>query len=262
MLKFDRGVINVRRKNFYRFPIALASVITLSGSLLAGCGDQNTEEHHPKNEQKAVTHDTSGTKTTTATTAKKEQKVDAGGYIEGKKLPKKATYIQGILVASKEYPLPSNFAPGENKDARNAFEKLNAAALLDGFKFNAFSTYRSYDRQVGLYDAYVKRDGKEAADTYSARPGYSEHQTGLAFDIGAVGDEADFADNRFGDTEAGKWLAKNAHKYGFIMRYPEGKEDVTGYMHESWHFRYVGKKIANEIYNKNETLEEYLGIAK
>lgn len=245
------------KKRYYRFPIALASILAISGSLLVGCDDQKTENQPSKSEQKAVTPDTTSIK---KTTTNKEQKVDAGGYIEGQKLPKKPKYIKGILVASKQYPLPADFAPGENKDARNAFEELNAAAQLDGYKFNAFSTYRSYDRQVGLYDAYVKRDGKKAADTYSARPGYSEHQTGLAFDIGAVGDEADFADNKFGATKAGQWLAKNAHKYGFIMRYPEGKEDVTGYMHESWHFRYVGKKIATEIYNKNETLEEYLGI--
>ena len=250
------------KKKHYRFPIALASIVAISGSLLAGCGDQKTEDQPTKNEQKVVTHDTTDTKNTTTTNTEKEQKVDAGGYIEGQKLPKKATYIQGILVVSKQYPLPADFAPGENAEARNAFEELNAAALLDGFKFNAFSTYRSYDRQVELYDAYVKRDGKEAADTYSARPGYSEHQTGLAFDIGEVGDEGAFADNKFGDTGAGKWIAKNAHNYGFIMRYPEGKEDVTGYMHESWHFRYVGKTIATEIYENNETLEVYLGISK
>ncbi len=243
------------KKKYYKFPIALVSVIALSGSLLVGCGDSKTESGSTQNEKKAVSHDT-----TTTNTTKREPKVDAGGYIVGQKLPKKATYFHGILVVSKQYPLPANFAPGENVEARDAFEELNAAALLDGFHFNAFSTYRSYDRQVALYDAYVKRDGKDAADTYSARPGYSEHQSGLAFDIGEVGNEEDFADNKFGETEAGKWIAENAHKYGFIMRYPEEKEEVTGYMHESWHFRYVGKKIATEIYNKNETLEEYLGI--
>ncbi|MGX9136255.1 M15 family metallopeptidase [Rummeliibacillus sp. JY-2-4R] len=245
----------MNKKNNLKFPTALASIIALSGSLLVGCGDQKTESEPTQNEQKAVSHDTTATKA-----IKREPKVDAGGYIVGQKLPKKATYIQGILVVSKKYPLPADFAPGGDREARDAFDELNAAALLDGFQFNAFSTYRSYDRQVGLYDAYVKRDGKEAADTYSARPGYSEHQSGLAFDIGEVGNEEDFADNKFGDTEAGKWIAKNAHKFGFIMRYPKGKEAVTGYMHESWHFRYVGKKIATEIYNKNETLEEYLGI--
>ncbi len=254
----------MRKGKYYRFPIAIASIIAISGSLLAGCGETQQAKQSTKEEQKAVSHDTTENKkaTNSSDITKKEQKVDAGGYIEGKKLPKKPTYIKGILVASKQYPLPSNFAPGENKDAREAFDELNAAALLEGFKFDAFSTYRSYDRQVELYEAYVKRDGKKAADTYSARPGYSEHQTGLAFDIGEVGNTAAYADNKFANTPAGKWIAKNAHKYGFIMRYPKGKDDVTGYMYESWHFRYVGKKIATEIYKNDGTLEEYLGINK
>lgn len=249
---------------YYRFPIAIASIIAISGSLLAGCGETQQAKQSTKEEKKVVSHDTTENKKTTNKTdiTKKEQKVDAGGYIEGMKLPNKPTYINQILIASKQYPLPANFAPGESKDAREAFDELNAAAALDGFKFDAFSTYRSYDRQVELYEAYVKRDGKKAADTYSARPGYSEHQTGLAFDIGEVGNTAAYADNKFAKTAAGKWIAKNAHKFGFIMRYPKGKDDVTGYMYESWHFRYVGKKIATEIYNNDETLEEYLGINK
>lgn len=249
---------------YYRFPIAIASIIAISGSLLAGCGETQQAKQSTKEEKKVVSHDTTENKKTTNKTdiTKKEQKVDAGGYIKGKKLPNKPTYMKQILIASKQYPLPANFAPGESKDAREAFDELNAAAALDGFKFDAFSTYRSYDRQVELYEAYVKRDGKKAADTYSARPGYSEHQTGLAFDIGEVGNTAAYADNKFANTAAGKWIAKNAHKFGFIMRYPKGKDDVTGYMYESWHFRYVGKKIATEIYNNDETLEEYLGINK
>ncbi|WP_236717645.1 M15 family metallopeptidase [Rummeliibacillus stabekisii] len=244
------------KKHVKKSSFAFLSIAALAGSILAGCNDIK-QEPSDKPVQKEVSHDPATEKKKTKI---KDEKVDAGGYIIGKKLPKKATYMQGFLVASKQYPLPASYAPGENPEARDAFSKLNAAASLDGFHFDAFSTYRSYDRQVELYNAYVKRDGKKAADRYSARPGYSEHQTGLAFDIGEVGNEAAYADNAFGKTEAGKWLAKNAHKYGFIMRYPKGKETVTGYMHESWHFRYVGPKAAKEIYKKNETLEEYLGI--
>ena len=187
-------------------------------------------------------------------------KVDAGGYIEGQKLPKQPTYIKNILVANKKYPLPSTFAPGESKEARVAFDKMAAEAKLDGYNLNAFSTYRAYDYQVGLYDRYAARDGKKAADTYSARPGYSEHQTGLAFDIGEVNFEQHWASSSFGDTKAGQWVNANAHRYGFILRYPKGKEHITGYMHESWHFRYVGEKIAAEIFKNKSTLEEYLGI--
>ena len=185
---------------------------------------------------------------------------DKTKYIEGQKLPSEPTFINGVLIANKQYPLPETYKPEESIDARLAFDEMAAEALLDDYKLHAFSTYRSFDYQVGLYDRYVERDGEEAADRYSARPGYSEHQTGLAFDIGEVNRDKDWASSRFGDTEAGKWIASNAHRFGFIMRYPEGKEKVTGYMYESWHFRYVGPEIAEEIYKANSTLEEYLGI--
>lgn len=193
---------------------------------------------------------------------KKEEitKEESVKYIEGQKLPSKPTYIKDVLIASKKYPLPSTFAPGESKEAREAFEKLAAEALLDGFKLTAFSTYRSFEYQTDLYQRYVDQDGEEEADRYSARPGYSEHQTGLAFDIGELNVTEDWASERFGETEAGKWIAANAHRFGFIMRYPEGKEFVTGYMYESWHFRYVGVEIAESIYKNNSTLEEYLEI--
>ncbi|WP_153732284.1 M15 family metallopeptidase [Sporosarcina obsidiansis] len=182
------------------------------------------------------------------------------GYIEGQELPDKPKYVKGILIASKQYPLPKDFAPGESKEARAAFDEMAAEALLSGIKLQAFSTYRSYDYQVTLYNRYVERDGQEAADRYSARPGYSEHQTGLAFDIGEVNHEKHWASTSFGETEAGKWLGANAYQYGFILRYPKGKEEITGYMHESWHYRYVGKEKALQIFKRNITLEEYLGI--
>lgn len=181
-------------------------------------------------------------------------------YIDGQELPKEPTYIKDILIANKQYPLPSAYSPGESKEARAAFSEMAAAAKLDGFELIAFSTYRSYDYQTGLYERYVERDGTEAADRYSARPGYSEHQTGLAFDIGEVDNEQYFASSKFGETDAGKWVAANAHRFGFIMRYPEGKEKITGYMHESWHFRYIGIEIAEDIDKQKLSLEEYLGI--
>lgn len=186
--------------------------------------------------------------------------IDAGGYIEGQELPNSPTYIKGILIANKKYPLPSDFAPGESVEARTAFEEMVTEAKKSGISLTAFSTYRSFDYQTTLYNRYVARDGKEAADRYSARPGYSEHQTGLAFDIGEVGQETHWASASFGDTAAGKWVGENAHRFGFILRYPLGKEDKTGYMHESWHFRYVGIELATDIYQRNITLEEYLGI--
>lgn len=191
---------------------------------------------------------------------KDELVVDENGYIEGMTLPSQPTYIDGVLIASKQYPLPASFNPGEDPEARHAFDKMAEDAKKAGFTITAFSTFRSYDYQVELYDRYVARDGQAEADRYSARPGYSEHQTGLAFDIGEVGNEADWASNRFGKTAAGQWVNNHAHQYGFILRYPEGKEHITGYMHESWHFRYVGEKLAQEIHQKGLTLEEYLGV--
>lgn len=115
------------------------------------------------------------------------------------------------------------------------------------------SGFRSYTVQKNLYNSYVRRDGAENADRYSARPGHSEHQTGLAFDI-------NYADDRFKGTPEASWLAENAYKYGFILRYPEGKEPITGYMFEPWHYRYVGVENAAKIYASGLTLEEYFGI--
>lgn len=187
--------------------------------------------------------------------------VDSNGYpLVDNRLPEEPTVIDGVLIASKVFPLPKTYNPGESKEARAAFERMAADAKKEGIPLHAFSTFRSYDYQVGLYDRYVKRDGQAAADTYSARPGYSEHQTGLAFDIGAVGEEGHYARNSFATTKAGIWVRDNAHRYGFIMRYPEGKEHITGYMYESWHFRYVGETIASDIYKRGITLEQYLGL--
>jgi D-alanyl-D-alanine carboxypeptidase len=181
-------------------------------------------------------------------------------YDPNKVLPTTPTFIEGILVANKHYPLPSTYAPGESKEARDAFNNMAAAAKLDGFDIVAFSTYRSFEYQTTLYNRYVEKDGQEAADRYSARPGYSEHQTGLAFDIGEKNFEQYWASEAFGGTPSGEWVATHAHEYGFILRYPIGKEEVTGYMHESWHFRYVGVGPAKDMYSINKTLEEYLEL--
>lgn len=163
------------------------------------------------------------------------------------------TYIKGILLVNKQYGLPKDFG-GMDDTAYAALNELQAGAAIEGYSMQLISGYRSYAYQVDLYNSYVERDGQEAADRYSARPGYSEHQTGLCFDVGAI-------DNDYGTTPAGKWLASHAHEYGFIIRFPEGKEEITGYMYEPWHIRYVGKSVAAEIYQKGLTLEEYLGVA-
>lgn len=163
------------------------------------------------------------------------------------------TYIDGILIANKTYALPSNYAPGTDEEALAAFDEMQKAAYADGCNIYISSGYRSYERQVEIYNRYVSQDGKEAADTYSSRPGHSEHQTGLTFDLNSI-------DMSFADTPEGAWVAENCHKYGFIVRYPEGKEDITGYMYEPWHIRYLGVEKATEVYESGLCLEEFLGI--
>ncbi|MEW9502519.1 M15 family metallopeptidase [Jeotgalibacillus marinus] len=182
---------------------------------------------------------------------------------EDKKTPEtivEPTYVQGVLISNKQYPLPATYAPGESAEARGSFAAMRTAAATEGFDLIAFSTYRSYDHQVGLYQRYVDQYGQSAADRFSAQPGYSEHQTGLAFDIGEVGQEAHWAEDSFKDTATAKWLNENAHDFGFILRYPPGKEHITGYQYESWHFRYLGVDLATKVYNSGLTLEEYLNI--
>ncbi len=137
--------------------------------------------------------------------------------------------------------------------AKDAFEEMAKDAKKDNMSIIAMSTYRSYEYQVNLYNNYAKADGKEKADTYSGRPGYSEHQTGLAVDV-YNGKESY---TNFEVTEEFKWMQENAYKYGFILRFPKDKTKETGYEYESWHYRYVGKEIAEKI-NKNKiSYEEY-----
>ncbi len=163
------------------------------------------------------------------------------------------TYISGILVANKTYALPSDYDPGVDEEAMAAFTEMQQAAKQEGCNLYIASGYRSYFTQKDLYEKYVQRDGKFAADTYSARPGHSEHQTGLAFDLNSI-------DASFANTPEGKWVAENCYKYGFIIRYPADKTAITGYMYEPWHIRYLGVNLATSVYQSGLCLEEYLGI--
>ncbi|MBR5515375.1 MAG: M15 family metallopeptidase [Clostridia bacterium] len=163
------------------------------------------------------------------------------------------TYVNGILIANKSYSLPKTYSPGIDTTANNALQQMFSAASNAGISLYVVSGFRSYDTQYNTYYGYVSRSGQADADRYSARPGHSEHQTGLAFDLNSL-------EQTFGNTKEGKWLKANAHKYGFIIRYPEGKESVTGYMYEPWHVRYLGTDIATDVFESGLCLEEYLGI--
>ena len=199
---------------------------------------------------------------TTKNDNKKDVKKAQAAYIENQPETTEPTYINGLLVVNKQYPLPSTYNEGEDPEAKKALEKMLADGKVAGYDYVPFSGFRSYEYQTTLYERYVKRDGKEAADRYSARPGHSEHQTGLAWDIGEKTQQDLWLTDEFGETDAGKWLMENAHKYGFILRFPKGKENVTGYMYESWHYRYVGVKHAEAIHKQDVTLEEYLDIVQ
>lgn len=173
-----------------------------------------------------------------------------GSVIDG------TTYINGILIANKTYSLPSSYYPGGlTNEFNDAFNQMKNAASNDGLNIYVVSGFRSYNTQNTLYNNYVSRDGRDAADTYSARPGHSEHQSGLAADINMVDDSFEY-------TAEGKWLNDNAYKYGFILRYPKGKTSETGYIFESWHYRYVGVDLATKLYNGGNwiSLEDYFGI--
>lgn len=171
------------------------------------------------------------------------------------------TYIDGVLIANKTYSLPSSYSPGLLSTTQDAFNKLASEAKKEGYSFYIGSGFRSYDTQKTIYNNYVANDGQANADTYSARPGHSEHQTGLAFDICDYNVTACIT-SAFDTTDQAKWINDNAYKYGLIVRYPKGKTNETGYMYESWHLRYVGVELATKLYNNSNwiTLEDYFGI--
>ena len=159
-----------------------------------------------------------------------------------------------IIIVNKKHGLSKDYNPGENPTAKAAFIRLRDDMINQGLNVGrSYSGFRSYDYQKTLYDNYVSRDGQAAADRYSARPGFSEHQTGLVFDL------TDKSGNLLEDARASQWLKDNAHNYGFIVRFQAGKEASTGYMPEAWHIRYVGKE-AKDIHDSGLSLEEYFGI--
>ncbi|PGK32147.1 D-alanyl-D-alanine carboxypeptidase [Bacillus anthracis] len=180
-------------------------------------------------------------------------------------------------VVNKEYGLSEDYKPEDlvvpnvpfsfsgtleksylRKEAAEALEKLFDLAKKEGIQLNAVSGFRSYDYQKNLYANNVKRKGQEHTDRFSAKPGHSEHQTGLTMDVSSKSANNEL-ELTFANTKEGKWLKENAHRAGFIIRYPKGKENITGYAYEPWHIRYVGD-IAESIYKKKLTLEEYMNL--
>lgn len=199
--------------------------------------------------------------------------------VDGKNVIQNPTNIMELV--NKQYYLPDEYIPSDltrpkvafsfgdqkieksmmRKDAADALTKMFTEAKHTGIELYAVSGYRSYSRQKAVFDEEVNRFGKEKAIMESAIPGTSEHQSGLAMDISSQSNHFDLTEG-FADTNEGKWLAENAHRFGFILRYPKGKKGITNYEYEPWHFRYVGLIAARIIYEHKWTLEEYFNIVK
>ncbi|MEK8132885.1 D-alanyl-D-alanine carboxypeptidase family protein [Paenibacillus filicis] len=179
------------------------------------------------------------------------------------------------VIVNKSNKLPDNYKPDDlvdpdvpftfkekiekrkmRKEAAAALEKLFKAAKDDKLPLAGVSAFRSNATQTTLYNSYVKQHGEQEANKFSAKPGQSEHETGLAIDVAGANGKCP-AQDCFGATKEAKWLAEHAHEYGFIIRYLKGKEDITGYQYEPWHLRYVGVDLAKDIVKQGVTLEEY-----
>lgn len=178
------------------------------------------------------------------------------------------TSLDDLLLVNKYYALDENYSPSNMisispygsvkmvQTAALAFIELCDQAKEDGYTIMGISGYRSYQTQKNLYNRYLQKDPQSVVDTYSARAGHSEHQTGLAIDVSS--NNADIL--TFEMSTSFQWMKENAHLYGFILRYQKGKEDITGYKYEPWHYRYVGKEIATLLHQTGMTYDEYVAI--
>lgn len=235
--------------------------------------DKGDEKKEQSNNNKQEDIDTKLTKAYPLLDKIRGEKIDKGTTSKGFKITEinGVTYIDDVMIINKTYSLPSDYMPVDtvespegktntcnkciNKIAYKSFLNMQADAKALGLNIYIASGYRPYVSQNKIYNNYIKRDGKKAADTYSARPGYSEHQSSYAFDLNSINDS-------FAKTDEGKWVNNNAYLYGFIIRFPKGKSDYTGYKYESWHLRYVGYELAKKLYNDGNwlSLEEYFGV--
>ncbi|MEG0752010.1 MAG: M15 family metallopeptidase [Oscillospiraceae bacterium] len=165
-----------------------------------------------------------------------------------------------MLLVNKKYHLPSSYGNGMTSETQAAFDKMAAAMKTDGLTVWNGSGFRSYDTQAAIFSRYAAGNGEEAANRYSARPGQSEHQTGLALDI-AGGDGSTFLKRSFEDTAEFAWLDRHAAEYGFVLRFLKDREVATGYIYEPWHYRYVGVELAKILKESGVSIEEYAGLA-
>lgn len=280
-----------RNRNIFLVTAGFFCLIIMIILFLKGCSENTDKENEGKNPaqtsesmmqqttdsnpEQSSTEQQTQTETTQPQTTQEtttQETTPAGNYTSKGFLIEEidgATYIDGVLIANKTYALPSTFVPTNpenpvteersiqclDKDLMTAWNTMLKDATAKGLNLYISSGYRSYNYQNRIYNNYVKADGVAKADTYSSRPGHSEHQTGLCFDLNTIEDSFQF-------TEEGKWVHDNCYKYGFCIRFPKGKDAYTGYQYESWHLRYVGVELATKLYNNGEwiSLEEYFGI--
>lgn len=177
-------------------------------------------------------------------------------------------------LVNKKRGLPSDYIPEDlvmidvpmdierpesrmlRKVASDALTELFKEAEKIGFKLYATSGYRSYITQVNLFKSYAEKHGEAEANRFSAKPGHSEHQTGLTMDVTSENVDFDLVEE-FGETLEGRWLGENSHKFGFVIRYPKGTEEITGYLYEPWHLRFLGIELSTKVYENNLTYDEY-----
>ncbi|MEV5029801.1 M15 family metallopeptidase [Paenibacillus sp. LPE1-1-1.1] len=246
--------------------VAAADGAADNGGEIAGSADSNPDEN-AVNDTPAATEEPESADGAGAGGGQEEKTEDGLAVI--------AKPADIAVLVNKQRKLPEEYNPTDlvypdvrfifaekvekrklRQEAASALEKLFAAAEADNIQLAGVSAYRSHSTQKTLFDRYVKRDGIEKARTYSAFPGTSEHETGLAIDVTGSDGKCAAADC-FADTKEALWLAKHAHEHGFIIRYLKGKEEITGYQYEPWHLRYVGEDLAAELAESGESLEEY-----
>lgn len=268
----------------YRFSLITTILFAGALTLLSGCSNRAAVQDSPKDSPlpTVAVSPQSATPAPTlapsgspdATKDSKGPKASSDGAVHVAAKPNDIT-----VIVNKNFRLPDGYKPMDlvepnvpftfagklekrtmRTEAAKALEKLFDAAKRDGVQLAGVSGYRSATTQEILFNSYAKKDGVQAANKYSAKPGFSEHQTGLAIDVAGISGKC-AAEPCFADTKEAEWLAKHSAEYGFIIRYLKGKESITGYQYEPWHIRYVGVSIAKEIADKGITLEEYLGDA-
>jgi D-alanyl-D-alanine carboxypeptidase len=279
-----------------RFTSVMLSSLLLTGAILAGCQsddagsgkEQGQELQSPAEGQEGNTLPEGGSgdgetspenQPADPVMAKRSENALQATIQEsnGKQVVTNAEAV--TVVVNKQRSLPDGYEPSDlvepnvpfsfdephekrnlRKEAADALEELFDAAKADGIELRAVSGYRSYDRQKTIYENNVRTKGEAEANRVSAVPGTSEHQTGLTIDVSSPS-AGNALEEAFGHTEEGQWLARRAPEFGYIIRYPDGAEDITGYVYEPWHIRYVGKDLAPDIADSGLTLEEYFDEA-